>query len=406
MLKEMELYVHIPFCIQKCRYCDFLSAPAAEDVREAYVGQMLKEIRAAAGLYLDYRVTSVFFGGGTPSLLTAGQMDRLLGQLCQSFCIQPDAEVTAECNPGTLDAAKLRAYKSSGINRLSMGLQSADGRELRLLGRIHTFGQFVANYRLAREAGFGNINVDIMSALPGQTAGIYGQTLQKVLELRPEHISAYSLSIEEGTPFYKEYAGAQRLREQGKAQGLLPTEDEERQMYVLTKEMLEAAGYHRYEISNYALDRFACQHNIGYWTRRNYLGIGLGAASFMENVRFTDTADLEEYLALDFVCQPGGLCAPRVPEPGSPDGLWHRDRERLDRKAQMEEFMFLGLRMMCGVSADRFRLAFGETMEAVYGEVLRQQLDHKLIRETGDGYCLTDFGIDLSNYVMAAYLLD
>lgn len=389
-MKELEIYVHIPFCVRKCGYCDFLSAPASESVRSAYMDQLLKEIAAAGPAYRKYQVSSVFIGGGTPSVLLPAQIQRLCRQLQDSFSILQDAEVTIECNPGTLNEEKLRTYQSCGVNRLSMGLQSADASELRLLGRIHTYEQFMDQYQLARELGFKNINVDIISAIPGQKTSVYEQTLRKVIALEPEHISAYSLIIEEGTPFSDRYGQAEQLRQKGKLQHLLPDEDEERRMYDLTKQMLQSAGYHRYEISNYALTGYECRHNQGYWLRKNYLGIGLGASSMIENIRFSNATDLNQYLELDMT------------EPDRAVSTW----EKLDVSAQMEEFMFLGLRMMRGVSAEKFQKQFSKTIEEVYGRVLVKQLKQNLIKRTDAGYCLTDYGIDVSNYVMAEYLLD
>lgn len=389
-VRELELYIHIPFCIKKCRYCDFLSAPAPEHVIQAYLDQMLQEIRAVSQSYTNNQVTTVFIGGGTPSVLLPSQMQRLLEQLHKSFHIAADAEITVECNPGTLDAAKLRTYLSSGVNRLSIGLQSADEKELRLLGRVHTYQEFRSNYELARRIGFENINVDLMAALPGQKADTYADTLEKVTALAPEHLSAYSLMIEEGTPFFDRYAEADRLRQKGKAQQLLPDEEEERKMYQLTKELLQRAGYQRYEISNYALDGYACRHNIGYWRRKNYLGIGLGAASMVENVRFSNTSDLGKYLNIDFKSNISSYI----------------DRYTLKMHEQMEEFMFLGLRMTQGISGKEFQKQFHKCLEEVYGTVLNKQLNQKFILKTKEGYCLTDFGIDISNYVLAEYLLD
>lgn len=386
--KELELYLHIPFCVRKCLYCDFLSAPADEEVRSAYMRQMHKEMDMLSPDYQNYRISSVFIGGGTPSLLSGSQIQRLMERVQSCFTVLADAEITMECNPGTADADKMRACFGSGINRLSFGLQSADAGELKLLGRIHTFEQFMDNYELARNTGFENINIDLMSALPGQKVSVYEQTVQKILALRPEHISSYSLMIEEGTPFYERYSQAQILREKGKSQHLLPTEEEERRMYVLTKELLKSEGYDRYEISNYALDGFACRHNTGYWMRKNYLGIGLGAASLVENERFSNTSDLKEYLEADFAKKPGVS----------------GDRQQLTVREQMEEFVFLGLRMMRGISAEKFRRQFFTSLEDVYGEVIKRQLQDGFIKETTDGYCLTDYGIDISNYVMAQYL--
>ena len=248
-MKELEVYVHIPFCVSKCNYCDFLSVPASENIQNAYVDQLLLEIRAAGLAYKNNFVTSVFIGGGTPSVLPAAQMQRIWNQLNDSFYIRRNAEMTIECNPGTMDARKLEVYQQAGVNRLSIGLQSADPKELRLLGRIHTFEQFLQNYELAREFGFDNINIDIISSLPGQKIDTYEQTLRKVTALKPEHISAYSLMIEEGTPFFEHYGQAEALRQKGNKQSQLPSEEEERQMYELTKKLLKQSGYERYEIS-------------------------------------------------------------------------------------------------------------------------------------------------------------
>lgn len=378
-MKELELYVHIPFCVKKCNYCDFLSAPASERTYDAYVSRLLAEIGAAGLAYKADGVTSVFIGGGTPSVLSAAQMRQLLRLLKDSFPVLPYAEITVECNPGTLDAEKLQAYYEAGVNRLSIGLQSADEKELRMLGRIHTFEQFVQNYELARKTGFKNINVDIISAIPGQKINDYRQTLLKVTALKPEHISAYALIIEEGTPFYEQMR--RNLLQ-------LPSEEVDRQMYQMTKDLLRQSGYERYEISNYARPGFECRHNTGYWLRKNYLGIGLGAASCIENVRFANIADLSGYLKTD------AADLPHV----------YAQREELSECAQMEEFMFLGLRLMRGVSAEDFQKQFSLTMESVYGEVIQKQLNQKLIKQTKTGYCLTDYGIDISNYVMAEYL--
>ncbi len=378
-MKELELYVHIPFCVKKCNYCDFLSAPASERTYDAYVSRLLAEIGAAGLAYKADGVTSVFIGGGTPSVLSAAQMRQLLRLLKDSFPVLPYAEITVECNPGTLDAEKLQAYYEAGVNRLSIGLQSADEKELRMLGRIHTFEQFVQNYELARKTGFKNINVDIISAIPGQKINDYRQTLLKVTALKPEHISAYALIIEEGTPFYEQMR--RNLLQ-------LPSEEVDRQMYQMTKDLLRQSGYERYEISNYARPGFECRHNTGYWLRKNYLGIGLGAASCIENVRFANIADLSGYLKTD------AADLPHV----------YAQREELSERAQMEEFMFLGLRLMRGVSAEDFQKQFSLTMESVYGEVIQKQLNQKLIKQTKTGYCLTDYGIDISNYVMAEYL--
>lgn len=383
--KELELYVHIPFCVQKCLYCDFLSMPVDESVRRHYVNKLIEEIEQKAESYQTYQVTSLFLGGGTPSILSGTQITEMIEALQKNFSIEKDAEITIECNPGTLTGQKLLAYKESGINRISMGLQSARNEELKKLGRIHTFEEFLHNYDLVRKTGFDNVNVDIMSALPGQTVSDWEHTLREVLKLRPEHISAYSLIIEEGTPFYQAYAADEQRREEGDEPLFLPGEETERAMYQLTKELLGQKGYERYEISNYAKKGKECRHNIGYWTRKNYLGLGLGSASLVENVRFSNTSDLKAYLDGKF-------------EP--------QEREVLERKAQMEEFAFLGLRMMEGISRSRFAEVFGVEIEAVYGAVIKRMTELGLLKQRAGKIFLTEEGISVSNYVMSEFLLE
>ena len=383
--KSLELYVHIPFCVRKCEYCDFLSAPAGADTQQEYVRNLLLEIEQKGVRCTDYEVTTIFFGGGTPSILKAGWIADILDAIHRNFKVRKDAEITIECNPGTLTFEKLSIYKSAGINRISVGLQSASDAELRELGRIHTYEDFLRSYDLIRKKGFSNVNIDLMAALPGQTLKSYEQTLRRVLTLKPEHISAYSLIIEEGTPFYEKYEADELLREKGEKPQMLPSEETERLMYERTKKLLLAHGYERYEISNYARRGYACRHNIGYWRRENYLGFGLGSASLLENERFHNTTDLTDYLGGDYLAY---------------------EQEKLDKKSQMEEFMFLGLRMTEGISTECFRQTFGLTVELVYGPVLEQQIADQLLRKEDGRIFLTESGLDVSNYVMAQFLLD
>lgn len=383
--KSLELYVHIPFCVRKCEYCDFLSAPAGADTQQEYVRNLLLEIEQKGVLCTDYEVTTIFFGGGTPSILKAGWIADILDAIHRNFKVRKDAEITIECNPGTLTFEKLSIYKSAGINRISVGLQSASDAELRELGRIHTYEDFLRSYDLIRKKGFSNVNIDLMAALPGQTLKSYEQTLRRVLALKPEHISAYSLIIEEGTPFYEKYEADELLREKGEKPQMLPSEETERLMYERTKELLLEHGYERYEISNYARRGYACRHNIGYWRRENYLGFGLGSASLLENERFHNTTDLTDYLGGDYLAY---------------------EQEKLDKKSQMEEFMFLGLRMTEGISTECFRQTFGLPVELVYGPVLEQQIADRLLRKEDGRIFLSERGLDVSNYVMAQFLLD
>ena len=396
--KDLELYLHIPFCRQKCRYCDFLSAPLAADnstadgyVPEAYVDALLSQIVQESQFYQERRVTTIFWGGGTPSLLRVMDMERLMDAIRTHFCVADDAEITLESNPGTLDFEKLAGYRRAGINRLSMGLQSACDKELAMLGRIHNFDTFVQNYKQARRAGFENINVDLMSALPGQTVESWEQTLVKTAELAPEHLSAYSLIIEEGTPFWNWYGEDANQTLCPKEMLPLPSEEDERRMYARTREILEQYGYHRYEISNYAKDGYACRHNIGYWNRTDYLGIGLGASSLIDPMRWKMTSDLSDYL-----------------ECGKNQGDFANLREEVQTlrvSERMEEFMFLGLRMLKGVSDVDFVRLFGVKMETVYGDVIRRLTANGLLKKEENNLALTEWGMDVSNFVLSEFLL-
>lgn len=410
-MKELELYLHIPFCERKCAYCDFLSAPADLPVRISYIKKLQEEIAYYGAQYGEYQVSSIFFGGGTPTILEGYQLAAILETVKEHFNITTDAEITVECNPGTLTAGKAEKLVQAGFNRLSMGLQSADDRELQLLGRIHNFAQFLESYDLARKAGFRNINVDLMSALPGQTLKSWQDTLQKVTALRPEHISAYSLIIEEGTPFYERFAEDERIREEGGHPRLLPEEGVERQMYELTETFLHTKGYERYEISNYAKPGYECRHNCGYWIRKDYLGLGLGASSLVEHQRFQNTSELKTYLEQEYSPQCEGQherIAETIQlqeETGLTQTGHHIHIETLDKKSEMEEFMFLGLRLMAGISRQQFEKKFQVTLNSVYGEVLRKLKGEQLIEEVAGYVRLTEHGIDVSNYVLAEFLL-
>lgn len=379
--KELELYIHIPFCVKKCSYCDFLSAPATEQTKEAYMAALFAEIGGRAKDYKERIVTSVFIGGGTPSLLSGDSIKQLMEHIREGFRLAPDAEITMEVNPGTVTTEKLAAFYGAGINRLSIGMQSAQEQELKILGRIHDFDGFCQVYLEAVEAGFTNINVDVMSGLPGQTLASYKDTLEKVLRLEPmpQHISAYSLIVEEGTPFAA-------MADRGELP--LPEEDTERAMYEETIEVLAGYGFHRYEISNYALDGYECRHNVGYWIRRDYLGFGIGAASLIGNVRFQNGRDLNAYLAHPLACR--------------------EEQQSLTTQEQMEETMFLGLRLIRGVSYPEFARCYGQTLEEVYGEVIARNVADGLLTvredETGRRLMLTGRGLDVSNYVMAQFL--
>lgn len=407
--KKLELYIHIPFCVKKCDYCDFLSFPADGKTQIQYVHTLLQEIRYYGEKLQAYEVPTIYIGGGTPSWLDAELMTAVLQQIYASFRIRDKAEISIECNPGTVGAGKLQAYKNAGINRLSIGLQSANNLELKLLGRIHTYEQFLKTYELARDAGFENINIDLMSGLPYQTLEKFLYSLQTVVRLRPEHISAYSLIVEKGTLFYDRYKFDAVAQEAGIHTQILPEEDEVYRIYKATQDVLKQNGYEQYEISNFAKRGYECRHNIGYWTRENYLGLGLGAASLVDNVRYSNQRELSDYL------QECGkiteitfrqLAGEESPEP---EDTWigsslHTAAQVLNRKEQMEEFMFLGLRQKEGVSRAEFARCFGVQIEAVYLEVLQQLKMEGLLKMEAGQIALTDRGMDLSNYAMAKFL--
>lgn len=371
----LELYVHIPFCVRKCQYCDFLSGPSDEETKDRYIEALLKEIRAAEHTE-DYEIVSVFIGGGTPSALKAEAIASIMRTLQEQFFFCEDAEVTIEANPGTVDLEKLTIYRNVGINRLSLGLQSTDAEELKLLGRIHSYEEFLKSYEWAREAGFSNINIDLMFAIPGQTGEAWRQHLYQVAELNPEHISAYSLIIEEGTPFAEQNLD-------------LPDEDTEYQMYEDTAEILERYGYRQYEISNYAKQGYMCRHNAGYWQRREYLGFGLGASSLYRGMRFSNTRRMQEYLK----------------ESRNPDQI-RKDVTVLSRNEQIEEFMFLGLRMTEGISEKKFEENFDVRLMDVYGDILQKYEETGFMEHIETKWRLTRKGIHVSNHILADFLLD
>ena len=437
MEKNLQLYLHIPFCIQKCDYCDFLSFPMEEGAREKwlqreglgeqsavvsvneegrkqYIDALINEIKSNKEKYESYKISTIFMGGGTPSILLSEEILAIFTALEESFEVDKEAEITIEVNPGTVTEDKIVAWKRVGINRISIGLQSANDKELKLLGRIHTFHQFKETFSLLREHGFSNINVDLISGVPGQTVESYMKTLNRVIELNPEHISAYGLMIEEGTKLggiyieREENVGKKYIANEKEDEKRcfferlqpyvvrdsypdLPNEEIERQMYKITKERLKQYGYHQYEMTNYSKKGFECKHNIGYWERENYLGMGLGAASLIGNVRFSQVRGLDRYIE-EFSFEKG--LQPKEP----------KDRVILDEKEQMEEFMFLGLRKTKGISKTKFKENFDKNIDQVYGGILVNMEKESLIEINDDEIRLTEKGIDVSNYVLAEFI--
>lgn len=380
MKKDLGLYIHIPFCVKKCEYCDFLSWNAGEEERQQYVAALLSEIESYREFAKGYRVSTIFIGGGTPSVLLPKQMEDILQKIYEIFELERRPEITIEVNPGTVDEEKLQCYKANGVNRLSMGLQSVKDEKLRLLGRIHTYQEFAESYELARKVGFDNISIDLISSVPGQTLQEWKEELEIAAVQNPEHISVYQLIIEEGTPFYEKYAEHPEL---------LPDEETSREIYLWTGRFLKEAGYEQYEISNYAKPGKESRHNLKYWERGDYLGLGLGAASMVRNIRMSNTKDMRTYLE-------------RCDKPKT----MREDVQFLEEPRQMEEFMFLGLRKTRGVSKKEFKRIFGREMDMVYEKALHKCLENGMLLEHKDRIFLSEEGTLLSNMVLSEFLFD
>lgn len=401
MRKKLSIYIHIPFCVKKCVYCDFLSFGVDDPqinrsgaVRKAYVQSICRELLSYKSISKDYIVKTIFIGGGTPSILLPGEIMNILATLRSIFKVDEEAEITIEVNPGTLTAIKAAEYLAAGINRMSIGLQSAHNDELAMLGRIHTYEQFLTSYQTARDAGFRNINVDLISAIPGQTLHSYLDTLERVLKCRPEHISSYSLIVEDGTPL----AGDQKLLSK------LPDEETDREMYEATGKVLEMSGYKRYEISNYAKPGYECRHNIVYWTMDEYIGIGIGAASFFNGRRYSNTSDIKQYVdTMEEVFEKRSIDeAYRIPELLS---IRHID-EAVDIDTLMEEYVIFGLRMTRGISAADFYERFGHSLYDAYGDIIRGYVASGHMKDEKGMVCFTRKGIDVSNRILVDFLQD
>ena len=379
-----EVYIHIPFCVRKCLYCDFLSFAADEKAKEKYIDALCTELMFIGKERCKTSLSSVFIGGGTPSVLSSDLIVKVMESVKENFTLTEDAEVTIECNPGTVDEDKLKVYKACGINRISFGLQSVHDEELKSLGRIHTFDDFLMSYDAAVNAGFTNINVDLMSDIPGQTTESWEKTLKTICELKPAptHISAYSLIVEEGTPFAE-------MEEEGKLD--IPDEDTDREMYHMTSKILSEYGYGRYEISNYAKPGSECRHNLGYWTGVEYYGAGLGAASYYSGCRFTNTSELPVYM-------------------DDPIDSFKLD-EKLTLADKMSEFMILGLRLTKGINTKDFTKRFGQDVRDIYGKQIDRFIDEKLLEEAdaeepagSKMIRLSERGLDLANHVMQSFI--
>lgn len=375
-MKEISLYIHIPFCKQRCFYCDFPTFAGKERFREEYIDALIKEIKEKCS---DYLIKTIFIGGGTPSYLEENNLEKLLIAVSK-LNLSDKLEYSMECNPGTVNEEKLRIMKKYGINRISFGLQSCNDNLLKKIGRIHTFEEFLENYNLARKVGFNNINVDLMYGLPNLTIQDWKNTLENICELKPEHISAYSLIIEEGTAFYKLY-------EKDKLE--LPSEDDERIMDKITKDILKANGYHQYEISNFALDGEECEHNKVYWSLDEYIGVGSASSSYIDGYRFTNTSNINDYI-----------------EKISNNVSVVIDKHENSIEDEMEEFVFMGLRMVSGIDLLKFEKKFGVDINSIYKEIIEKNIKDGLLVVQENKMFLTAKGMELSNSVMSDFILD
>ena len=391
-MQELGIYIHVPFCVRRCPYCGFYSnacGSGCEDEINEYFGLLKEELAfrkneyAGSSYSVDskFSVDSIYFGGGTPSLADPSLIASFIQSIDEAFGISDDPEISMEANPGTLTKARLEGYRSAGVNRLSIGLQSFDDTVLKTLGRIHTAEDFVKSFDDARSAGFDNVSVDLMFGVPGQTGDVWASTLEKVVSMDPEHVSFYSLQIEEGTPFYKQY----------KMGDMVPVSDaDDRAMYHDAIRYLGEHGYRQYEISNAAKEGFECRHNLKYWTFQDYLGIGASASSFMEGVRRTDPSDgYKTYINEGF------------PEELLPEN--HKN-SFFDNCA---DYMITGLRLVQGVSEADFKERFGEEIWEVFPdarEELREFFDRGLVCEESGRLYITEMGMDVSNRIMECFV--
>lgn len=383
--KQLELYIHIPFCARKCNYCDFLSFPVNAKEHDAYIDKLCQEISLSAPSAAACEISTIFIGGGTPSILEPKYISRIMYTIRRHYSVRKNAEITIELNPASTLRYKFASYRDSGINRISIGLQSANNAELKTLGRLHIFEDFLKCYQDARMEGFQNINIDLMNEIPGQTTASWRKTLRNVLMLKPEHVSIYNLIIEEGTVF-------QRMQDAGTLS--LPSEDEDVAMDEITKELTGRYGYRRYEVSNYAKPGYECRHNYGYWSNVPYLGFGLGASSYFNGIRWSNIRDYRAYLDMD------------LPEDAAHGfARLHQDVQILSRENQMEEFMFLGLRRIEGISEIEFIRRFSVDIHAVFGRQLEQYTQEGLLIHDNYHYRFSEHGMNVSNAILSDFLL-
>lgn len=375
-MKELGIYVHIPFCKQKCSYCDFISYCDKNDLIEKYIKALKQEIKDSS--VNEYEISTIYIGGGTPSYIESKYISEILKTIKQKYNISRNVEITIEVNPGTATKEKLRDYVEAGINRISIGLQSCNNNLLKMIGRIHTYEEFLSTYKLAREVGFKNINVDLMIGLPNQTLDDVKKSLEEISKLNPEHISVYSLIVEEGTPIEKKITDGQLK---------LPNEELEREEYWEVKKFLESLGYKHYEISNFAKTGYESKHNLNCWEQKEYLGFGAAAHSYMKKTRYSNTENIEKYINQEMQSK-----------------QLHIVHEVQKEEEQKKEYMLLGLRKIDGVQISSFKNKFGCNPIMEFKNELNKLTQEGLIKIDLDQIKLTEKGIDLANIVWEEFI--
>ena len=378
-MKKLGIYIHIPFCKRKCHYCDFISFSGKQKLIEKYINSLKQEIIKCKIDKEEYLVETIYFGGGTPSFIESKYIIDILEAIRNKFKVLKDAEMTIEINPGTVEEQKLKAYYNAGINRISFGLQSTKSELLKLVGRIHSYSSFLDAYNLARKVGFKNINVDLMIGLPVQTIQDIKKDLERIIELNPEHISVYSLIVEEGTVIEEKIRNKELY---------LPSEELERKMYWKVKEKLEKNGYIHYEISNFAKKGLESKHNLSCWNQEEYIGFGLAAHSYINNTRYSNTENLEDYIV-------------GADDPARPQKTTHEIQTKEDK---MKEYMLLALRKIDGVKISEFKNKFVDNPIYLYRESLSKLVLQDLIEIDIDNIKLTKKGIDLANLVWEEFV--
>lgn len=386
IMSNLELYIHIPFCEKKCKYCDFVSFRADFSVVDKYISKLLEEIEAKKYLANDYQISSIYIGGGTPSFIEPKHIAFIMESIKSNYNVLEDAEISIEVNPNSVNEDKICTYFNSGINRLSIGLQSTNDDELKILGRVHNYSDFLNAYNIAIHAGFKNINVDLINGIPSQTPESFKKSLKQVLMLNIKHISIYNLIIEDNTPF-------KSMLENNEIQ--LPLENDLLMMDKITKELTDYYRLNRYEISNYAKEGFECRHNLGYWSDVPYIGFGLNSSSYFANTRYKNKTILNDYMSLNY----------RNYMISTNQNDFYDEVTHIDITNHINEYVMLGFRKIKGINTRDFYNTFNKDFEELFKTALSKYQNMGLVSKESDNYFLTDAGLDVSNSILSDLLL-